>query len=202
VRLYDSAHAPNPRRVRIFAVEKGLPLDSVQVDIGAGENLEPAFLAKNPMGRVPVLELDDGTCIAESVAICRYLEELQPEPPLMGTDALDRALVEMWNRRVELELFAPISHAFRHLHRFFAGRYPQIPDWGEECRRHARERMSWLDQVLDDREFVAGDRFSIADITALTGIDFGRVSDIRIQPEQANLKRWHEMVSARPSATA
>jgi glutathione S-transferase len=200
--LYSSAQAPNPRRVRIFLAEKGVQVPIVEVNIGAAENLKPEFLAKNPMGRVPVLELDDGACIAESVAICRYFEELHPDPPLMGTDARDRALVEMWNRRLELELFAPISHAFRHLHRYFAGRYPQVADWGEECRRSARDRMSWLDQVLADREFISGDSFTIADITALAGIDFGRVSDIRIQPEQANLKRWHEAVSSRPSAKA
>jgi glutathione S-transferase len=154
------------------------------------------------MGRVPVLELDDGSCISESVAICRYFEELQPDPPLMGVDALDRATVEMWNRRMEFEIFAPCSHAFRHLHQFFAGRYPQVTDWGEECRRAAREALGWLDRELAEREFIAGDRLTIADITALCGIDFGRVSKIRIQDEHENLKRWYEAVSSRQSAKA
>jgi glutathione S-transferase len=202
MKLYTAPLAPNPRRVRIFLAEKGVEIETVDIDIGAGENQQPEFLVKNPMGRVPVLELDDGICIAESVAICRYFEELHPEPPLMGTDAQDRALVEMWNRRMELELFAPCTHAFRHLHEFFAGRYPQVAEWGEECRSAARERLTWLDGVLADHEFVAGDVFTIADITALCGIDFGRVSQIRIEEDQQNLTRWHETVSARPSARA
>jgi len=202
MKLYDSLHAPNPRRVKIFLAEKEIDVESVELDLGTGENMLPEFLAKNPMGRVPVLELDDGICISESVAICRYFEELHPEPPLMGTDARDRALVEMWNRRMEFELFGPCSHSFRHLHRFFAGRYPQVAEWGEECRTYARERLAWLDGELADREFVAGDRFTIADITAFTGIDFGKVTDIRIQEDQVNLKRWYEGVKSRPSAKA
>jgi len=202
MKLYDAKLAPNPRRVKIFLAEKGIDVDTVDIDIAKGENQQPEFLAKNPMGRVPVLELDDGACIAESVAICRYFEELQPDPPLMGVDALDRALVEMWNRRMEFGIFAPCSNAFRHLHRFFAGRYPQVAEWGEECRRTSQEAFGWLDGELADRKFIAGERFTIADITALCGIDFGRVIDIRIQDEQVNLKRWYDTVSARPSAKA
>jgi glutathione S-transferase len=202
MKLYDSQHAPNPRRVKIFLAEKGIDIEPVQLDLGTGENLRPEFLAKNPMGRVPVLELDDGTCIAESVAICRYFEELHPDPPLMGTDAVDRAIVEMWNRRMELGVFAPCSYSFRHLHPFFADRYPQIAEWGEESKKNALEQLAWLDGDLADREFIAGDRFTIADITALTGIDFGRVSKIRIQDDQVNLKRWYESVTSRPSAKA
>jgi glutathione S-transferase len=202
VKIYDSKLAPNPRRVRIFLAEKGIEVPYEQVDIAKAENRQPPFLAKNPMGGVPVLELDDGTCISESVAICRYFEESQPEPPLMGRDARDKALVEMWQRRMELEILMAIAQTFRNTHDFFKGRIEQVPEYGEVCRRSALKRLGWLDEVLADREFIAGDRFTIADITALVGIDFGRVSGIRVQPEQKHLARWHEAVSARPSAGA
>jgi glutathione S-transferase len=149
-----------------------------------------------------VLELDDGTCIAESVAICRYFEEIHPEPPLMGVDARDRAIVEMWQRRMEFEIFTTIAQVFRNTHAFFAGRIPQVPEYGEVCRKAAAQRLAWLDGVLAEREFIAGERYTIADITALCGIDFGRITGIRIQPEQKHLARWHAAVSARPSSKA
>ena len=202
MKIYDSQTAPNPRRVRIFLAEKGIAVPYEQVDIVKAENRSPEFRTKNPLGTLPVLELDDGTCIAESVAICRYFEELHPEPPLMGTTARDRALVEMWQRRMELEIFVPITQVFRNSHPFFAGRIPQVAEYGEVCRKAAEARLAWLDGVLADREFIAGDRYTIADITALCGIDFGRVSKIKIQPEHAHLARWHAAVSARPSAKA
>jgi glutathione S-transferase len=202
MKIYDSTTAPNPRRVRIFLAEKGVAVPYEQVDIVKADNRGAEFRRKNPLGTLPVLELDDGTCIAESVAICRYFEELHPDPPLMGTDARGRALVEMWQRRMELELFGPIMQVFRNSHPFFAGRIPQVPEWGEVCRAAAEARLAWLDGVLAEREFIAGARYTIADITALCGIDFGRVSKIRIQPEQTNLARWHAAVSARPSAKA
>jgi glutathione S-transferase len=202
MKLHDSTHAPNPRRVRIFLAEKGIEVPSVQVNIGAGENRQPGFLAKNPLGGVPVLELDDGTVIAESVAICRYFEETHPDPPLMGVDAADRAVVEMWNRRMELELFRAITDCFRNSHDFFKGRIVQVPEYGPVSRERGLERLGWLDGHLAGSEFVAGDRYTIADITALVAIDFGRVVDIRIEPEQKNLSRWYEAVSSRPSAKA
>jgi len=202
VKLYDSAMAPNPRRVRIFLAEKGIAVPVVAMDIGKAENRQPPFLAKNPLGGLPVLELDDGTCIAESVAICRYFEETQPEPRLMGTSATDRALVEMWQRRMELELFRNVTGCFQNTHKFFAGRIPQVPEYGEVCRNAARARLAWLDGELASRPFVAGERYTIADITALCAIDFGRVSDIRIAPEQKQLQRWYDAVSSRPSAKA
>jgi len=202
MKLYDSALAPNPRRVRIFLAEKGIEVPTVQVDIGKAENRSPDYLAKNPMGAVPILELDDGTVIAESVAICRYFEEVQPEPPLMGTDARDRAIVEMWNRRMEFEIALPVMQTFRNTHDFFKGRIPQVPEYGEVCRAWAVKRFEWLDAELASRDFVAGDRYTIADITAQVGIDFGRVTNIRIQPEQKNLQRWYDAVSSRPSAKA
>jgi glutathione S-transferase len=202
MQLYDSAMAPNPRRVRIFLAEKGITLPVVAMDIGKAENRQPPFLAKNPLGGLPVLELDDGTCIAESVAICRYFEETQPQPPLLGTSATDRALVEMWQRRMELELFRNVTGCFQNTHKFFAGRIQQVPEYGEVCRNAARARLAWLDGELASRPFVAGERYTIADITALCAIDFGRVSDIRIAPEQKHLQRWYDAVSTRPSAKA
>lgn len=202
MKLYDSAAAPNPRRVRIFLAEKGVEVDVVQVDIGTAENRKPPFLAKNPMGGLPVLELDDGRFLAETVAICRYFEETHPDPPLMGTDAADRAWVEMWNRRMEHEIALNCMQAFRQTHDFFKGRIPQVPEYGAVCKEAALKRLAWLDTELADREFVAGERFTIADITAMVGIDFGRVSKIAIDPAQKNLQRWHEAVSSRPSAKA
>lgn len=202
MKLHDSKLAPNPRRVRIFLAEKAIEVPTVQVDIARAENRKPEYLALNPLGGVPILELDDGTVISESVAICRYFEVVKPEPPLMGTDARDQALVEMWQRRMELEVALPIMQTFRNTHEFFKGRIPQVPEYGEVCRKAAESRLRWLDGELAGREFVAGDRYTIADITALVGIDFGRVSGIRIQPDQKNLQRWYDAVSSRPSAKA
>ena len=202
MKLYDSTLAPNPRRVRIFLAEKGVTVPTVQVDIAKAENRQPPYLAKNPLGGVPILELDDGTVIAETVAICRYFEETHPSPPLFGTDAKDRALVEMWQRRMELEIAIPIMQVFRNTHAFFKGRIPQVQEYGEVCRQAAESRMKWLDGELAGRKFVAGDRFTIADITLLVGIDFGRVSNIRIAPGLANLQRWYDEVSSLPSAKA
>lgn len=202
MKLYNSAVAPNPRRVRVFLAEKGIEVPTVDVDIAKSENRQPDFLAKNPLGGVPILELDDGTIIAESTAICRYFEETKPEPPLMGLDARDRAIVEMWLRRIEFEVAFPIMQTFRNTHDFFKGRIPQVPEWGAVCKKRAIQQMAWLDGELSDRPFVAGDRYTIADITLLIGIDFGRVSEIRIDPEHKNLARWYGEVSSRPSAKA
>lgn len=202
MKLYDSTTAPNPRRVRIFLAEKGIAVPTVQVDIGARANLDPAFRAKNPFAQVPVLELDDGTCVSESVAICRHFEEIQPEPPLFGTGPRERTLVEMWNRRVELELTNRVFLCFQNTSDFFKGRIPQVPEYGAIAKARAEESLALLDGVLANQRFVAGDRYSIADITALVGIDFGRVVKLRPTSEQKNVLRWHAEVSARPSAKA
>jgi glutathione S-transferase len=182
--------------------EKGMTIPTVEVDLNGRENHTSAFREKNPLGGVPVLELDDGTCIAESVAICRYLEGIQPEPPLMGTDPKDRAVVEMWQRRMELEIFQPIANVFVHTHEWFKGRRPQVPEYGEACRTHVLARLRWLDEVLATRPYVAGERYTIADITALVGIDWGRVTKTRVPAECTSVLRWHELVSNRPSARA
>ncbi len=201
MKLYDYEPAPNPRLVRIFLAEKGIEVPREQVDISKGENREDAFLAINPMGGLPVLELDDGTRIAETAAICRYFEALNPEPALMGRDALDCALVEMWRRRMELEVALPIMLCFRNTHEYFSGRYPQFRDYGEACGKQALKRLQWLDGEMASRDYIAGKDYTIADITALIGIDFGRMVDIRLQ-DLPNLQRWHQRVSARPSAGA
>jgi len=202
MKIYDAKTAPNPRRVRMFLAEKGIAVPYEQVDLVAATNRGAEFRKKNPLGTVPVLELDNGTCISESIAICRYFEELHPEPPLFGVGAEDRAIVEMWQRRIELNIFQPIADAFRQRHDFFKGKIRQVPDYAAAQRMNAEDGLKWIDQELASRKFVAGDRFSIADITLLVGIDFGRVSKIAIQPEQKNLARWYAEVSARPSAKA
>ena len=202
MKIYEFTMAPNPRRVRVFLAEKGINVPYEQVDLATAANRKPEFLKINPMGGVPVLELDDGTHIAESVAICRYFEETKPEPRLMGVDAKDKAVVEMWNRRMEFEVLWMTAGAFRNTSDFFKGRIPQVKEYGEICRSAAIKRLEWLDTVLADREFIAGPRYTIADITALIGIDFGRLTGIKVQENQKNLARWHQAVSSRPSAKA
>jgi glutathione S-transferase len=202
MRLFTSKTAPNPRRVHVFLAEKGIDVPRVEVDIGSAENRSPAFVARNPLGLVPVLELDDGTHLSESVAICRYFELLQPEPALFGRGAREQAEVEMWNRRVEHEVALPVFATFQMTHDFFKGRLEQVPEYGAVAKRKALARLAWLDGELARREYVAGDAFSIADITLLVAIDFGRVTGIRIAPDQRHLGAWHARVSARPSARA
>jgi len=202
MKIHESHSAPNPRRVRVFLAEKGLQVSYEEVDIGKAVNREEEFRKKNPLSTVPVLELDDGTFISESVAICRYFEELQPLPPLFGADAKQRALVEMWNRRMEFNILQPIADAFRQRHDFFKGRIRQLAEYAEVQRLNAEDGLDWLDRELASRRFIAGDQFSIADITAVVAIDFGRVSKIAIKPDQLNLARWHAEISARPSAKA
>ena len=203
MKLYEFTGAPNPRRVRVFLAEKGINnVPSVQVNIATADNRKPEFLKINPMGGLPVLELDDGTHIAESVAICRYFENVKPEPALMGVDAKDKAVVEMWNRRMEFEILSMTAGAFRNTNAFFKGRIPQVPEYGEICKNAALKRFEWLDAELANRPYIAGDRFTIADITAMVGVDFGRPTNIRIGAEQQNLARWHASVASRPSAKA
>jgi glutathione S-transferase len=197
-KLYNHAVAPNPRRVRIFAAEKGIELSLEEVDILAGQSRTPEFLAKNSSGGVPVLELDDGSYLSESVAICRYLEGLYPEPNLLGRDLREEAEIERWNRRMELELFAAIGRTIQNTSPIFQGRFKQFPDYGEAQRALVYQRLERMDRELNGHQFVAGDRFSIADITALVAIDIGgRLADIKIAPELAYLTRWHELVSSR-----
>ena len=209
MKLYDHPQAPNPRRVRIFLAEKGVEVPTETVDLMAGANLKSGYLAVNPAGTVPVLELDDGSRIAESAAICRYFETLQPDPPLMGTDARDRAIVEMRHRQVELNGIAPAGDMLRNgsprfENRALAGPHPfaQIPELAERGRARIALFFAWLDGALSDSEFVAGPRYTIADIAALVAIDFARWSKATPDAAQGNLAAWYERVSSRPSAAA
>ncbi|MBK9030839.1 MAG: glutathione S-transferase family protein [Myxococcales bacterium] len=204
MRLYHDLRAPNPRRVRVFLAEKGLTdqVELVEVSIANRANLSPAFLAKNPLGLVPVLELPDGRVLRESMAICRYLEELHPEPALFGRDAWHRAEIEQWNRTAELEVLGPVAQVFRNSHAFWEGRLRQAPEFADIMREVLGERLAWLDGELAGRRFAAGDEFTVADITLLCGIDFGKVSGIRLGDDTPHLLRWHREVSARPSAKA
>jgi glutathione S-transferase len=201
--LYHDTRAPNPRRVRIFLAEKGVAHDTIEVSIAAAEHQKPEFRKKNPLALLPVLELGDGRILRESMAISRYLEELYPEPNLLGADPWERAVIEQWNRHAELELLIPIAQVFRNTNAFWQGRIRQSPEFGEIMREQVLGRFDWLDQELAQREYLAGPRFTVADITALCAIDFGKVSNLRIKPDtHPNLAAWHARVSGRPSAKA
>jgi glutathione S-transferase len=203
MKLFDGGRAPNPRRVRVFLAEKGISVPLVPVDMGALEHKTEAISSRNPLMRLPVLELDDGTILTESIAICRYFEELQPEPALFGKGALGKALVEMWQRRIEQNLFACVAAAFRHIHPAMKEwEIPQVPEWGEANKPKAVEFMHILDRELAGREFAAGDEFSIADITGLCAVDFMKPARITVPEELANVRRWHAALAARPSAEA
>ena len=201
--LYHDLRAPNPRRVRIFLAEKGVPYDTIEVSIAEKAHQTVEFRKKNPIALLPVLELADGRVLRESMAICRFVEELHPEPNLFGADSWERAQIEQWNRHAELELLYPIAQVFRNTHKFWIGRIKQSPEFAEIMRAHIETRFEWLDGELANREYIAGPRFSVADITALCAIDFAKVSNIRIDVAKSpNLAAWHQRVSERPSAKA
>ncbi|GGD94884.1 glutathione S-transferase [Tsuneonella deserti] len=201
--FYDSPNpAPNPRRVRIFAAEKGIALPSREVSIPARQQKSPEFLAINPRGQTPALELDDGTVIAESVAICRFLEALHPDPPLFGCTPTEIGVIEMWNRRVEMIAMSPIGQVWVHTHRFTAALPGRNAEWGEANRPRVAEAFAFFDRSLESGEFLAGDRFSMADILLLTTVDFAKFVGCGPAEDLLSLTRWHESVSARPSATA
>jgi glutathione S-transferase len=203
MKLYDSKVAPNPRRVRIFLAEKGVSVPTEQVNLAALQQKEEGFFGLNPLQRVPVLVLDDGTTITESIAICRYFEIMHPDPPLFGRDGLEPVLVEMWQRRAEFNLFLPISHVFRHTHPAMkAMEVPQVPEWAEANKPRVLEFLHVLDEQLAQHPFIAGDRYSVADITGLVAVDFMKPAKLAVQPEFKNILRWHTDVSARPSASA
>lgn len=203
MKLYNTRVAPNPRRVRIFLAEKGVSVESVEVDLARMEQKAPDYVAVNPLQRTPALVLDDGAVITESVAICRYFEELHPEPPLFGTGARERAVVEMWQRRLEFGLFGAVAAAFRHLHPAMVQlEVPQVPAWGETNKPKVLDFLRFLDRHLADREFVCGARFTVADITGLVAIDFMKPARIAVPEDAANVRRWHAALAARPSAAA
>jgi glutathione S-transferase len=209
MKLYDCTTAPNPRRVRIFLAEKGIVLPKIQVDLRAGEQFRPEFRAINPACTVPVLEFDDGRRIAEVVAICVYFEADHPDPPLMGIGAQDRAIVAARQIRVEREGLLAVAEAFRNSTPGLKGRalpgpddYEQIPALAERGRARVARFFEAIDRELKDREFIAGDRFSIADITALVTVDFAGWIKLPIPDQCTHLQRWHQAIAALPSATA
>ncbi len=196
MKIYDFAKgAPSPRKVRIFLAEKGIAVPYEQVDIHRGESRTPEFKKKNPLGTVPVLELGDGTCISDSVAICRYFEALYPEPRLFGSTPEEQGEIEMWLRRIELNLYLSIdlTAAFKEA----------VPEAAERCRKAANWFFRFLDGVLAEREFIVGDQYTVPDILALCAVDFGTTYvGFELSPEHTNLARWHRTVSSRPSANA
>lgn len=203
MRIIETHTAPNPRRVRIFLAEKGITVPFEEIDIMGEAAKAEAFTILNPMQRVPVLILDDGTAISETVAICRYFEEMQPEPALFGSGPVGCANVEMWNWRMELGLFGAIAHAFRHLNAKMSHlEVPQVTAWGEANKDKARAMLVMLDDALKGRTFIAGEDYSIADITALVAIDFMKPARIEMPPGLEQLARWRRTVTARASALA
>ena len=203
MKLYDSKMAPNPRRVRIFLAEKGIEVPTEQVDMMTKQHLTPEYTAINPLQRMPVLVLDDGAVISESVAICRYFEALRPQPPMFGTGATEIATVEMWNRRCELNLLSSVAHVFRHTHPAMKElEVPQVAAWAEANRPRVIDFLRILDAELASHSFIAGEHFTVADITALCAVDFMKPARIAVPDELTNVKRWHAEVAARPSAKA
>lgn len=203
MKIIEQRSAPNPRRVRIFLAEKGLTVPFEQIDMMKLEHRAASFAETNPMRQVPVLILDDGSAISESVAICRYFEETNPEPALFGHDAKSRALVEMANRRMEHGLLSRVAQVFRHTHPSMVTlEQPQVAEWGEANRSRIGEMLALMDRTLAAHAFIAGDTYSIADITALVAIDFMRPIKYARPPELTNLARWYDAVSTRPSAKA
>lgn len=209
MKLYDADFAPSPRRVRIFLAEKGIEIPTVKVDLRNREQLDPGFRQVNPWCTVPALELDDGSSLCDIPSICLYLEQLNPEPPLMGVDAKDRARVLMWDRHMEQDGMAAVAEAFRNSHPAFEGRaltgphdVAQIPDLAERGRLRYGWFLDSLDKRLSESEFIAGDRYTIADITALATIDFARAVKAGDIDGQSNVQRWYDQVSSRPSAKA
>lgn len=209
MKFYDCRTAPSPRRVRIFLAEKGIELDTVQVDLGKGEQFGEAFRAINPDCVVPVLQLDDGQCLSEVLAICSYLEALHPEPALIGETPEQRALALMWNAKVEQQGLLAMADAFRNSAKGLSGKalpgpdaYPQIPELAERGRQRVAQFMRRLDGRLGETPFLAGDNFSIADISALVFVDFAAWIKITLPADATQLLRWYRDVSARPSAAA
>lgn len=203
MKLYDTAGTPNPDRVTFFLKEKGLlgSVERVHVELGQGEHKKPAFKALNPLARVPVLELDDGTIIAESRAICTYFEGVYPEPNLMGGDPKEKAIIEMWDRRVELQLMSAIAGWYRHGHPSGVALEPvQCEEWSEICEENTDTAADFFDDHLGESEYVAGDRFTIADISLYVCMRFGRYMKVSLWEDRENLSRWMEQMKARPMA--
>ena len=209
MQLFDMTGAPSPRRVRVFLAEKGIDIEKIQIDIMGGENLQSDYLAINPRGMLPTLKLDDGTIIDETSAICRYFEETNPQPALYGDSAKSKAVIESWVRRIESDAFTPAADVMRNTHSAFENRSipgtidtPQVPALAERGAGRLQKFYARLDQQLSGRQFVAGDSFSAADITAMCAIDFAEYVGVAVPAALSHLAEWRERVSSRPSAQA
>lgn len=209
MKLYDCQMAPNPRRVRVFLAEKGVDIPKTEVSIIEGENLKPEYLAVNPRGLLPTLELDDGNRIDETIAICRYIEETQPEPNLMGRDALEKAQIESWQRHMEFDGLNPTGEMFRNSFDPFKNRglpglenVQAIPELATRGKAGVERFYERLEQRLSQSTYIAGERYTVADITALCVVDFASFAKMGIPEANTNTKRWHTDVSSRPSAKA
>lgn len=202
MKLYTFPKAPNALRVHVFLAEKGLDAPLEHVDAMNKVTRRQPFLSKNSLGEIPVLELDDGTLITESVAICRYFEDAHPEPRLMGSTPVEAARTEMWNRRMEQQIMGPIGEVGLHTHAFFADKIEQLPAYAESQIRRQERKWTWLDAELSDgRTWVCDDRFSIADITGIAALHICDMFDNPVPEGLSNVKRWEAAVRARPSWT-
>lgn len=203
MKLYNSV-GPNPRVVRMFLHEKGMEVPREEVDIRGGENRQEAYLARNPSGQCPALELDDGTILAEITAICEYIEDTHPEPALIGTSPLEKAKTRMWTRRVDLNIVEPLANGFRFAEglKMFQDRIHCIPQAADDLKASAQKKLTWLDRQMEGRQYIAGDRFSLADILLFCFVDFGTQVKQPLNPENKNVMAWYERVKARPSAAA
>jgi glutathione S-transferase len=203
MKFYNSI-GPNPRVVKMFMAEKSIDLPRVEVDLRAGENRQAAHVARNPSGQMPTLELDDGRYLAEVTAICEYLEEKHPNPPLIGTTAEERAMTRMWTRRVDLYIVEPMLNGFRSSQgfNFFKDRMRLLPQAAEDLKTLAQEKISWLDGLIAGRDFIAGPRFTLADILLFCTMDFAATVGQPVNPANTNIAAWFERMKARPSAAA
>ena len=202
MKLYTTSASPNGRRVNIAVAEKGLEIEKQEIDLAGAENLSDEFRARNPFGRVPVLQLEDGTYLSESVAITRYLDSLHPHPPLFGSNGLEQSQVEMWNRRVELNLLVPVAQAFRNLSGMFKDREKISKEWGQISAEVAKDTVPLFDEQLAKTKFVAGNYFSVVDISLLCTLDFAKATGQELPFDLPHISRWHRLVSERPSAKA
>ena len=203
MRLFTSI-GPNPRLVRMYLAEKGIELDRVELDIAAGANREAPYTDKNPGGQMPSLELDDGRYLAETVAICEYLEELHPEPPLVGTTPEERAETRMWQRRVELGITENLYNGFRFAEglQMFKDRMHCLPEAADGLKEIVQEKLAWLDSLMEGKSYLVGERFTLADVVLFAALDFGAGLGQGIDPRLENLTSWFDRVAARPSAGA
>ena len=203
MKFYNSI-GPNPRVVKMFMAEKGVDIPRAEVDLMAGENRQGPYVAKNPSGQMPALELDDGVVLAEILPICEYLEETKPSPPLIGTNAEERAITRMWTRRIDLNICEPMANGFRFSNglQLFQNRIRCIPEAADGLKATAREKLTWLDGLVAGRQYIAGDRFTLADVLLYAFVDFGGQVGQPLDPANKNLAAWKERVAARPSVAA